>query len=105
MGFTTATIVAEQRSELSQVTTGCKELDTILEGVFRAHFGRTGAHATAAGSGKQACVCPTCCRLFSTAGGIETGSITELYGEYRCGKTQLCHTLCVTCQVRCKQRM
>jgi DNA repair protein RAD51 len=34
------------------------------------------------------------------AGGIETGSITELYGEYRSGKTQLCHTLCVTCQVR-----
>lgn len=63
MGFTTASIVAEQRSELIKVTTGCKELDDILEG------------------------------------GIETGSITELYGEYRCGKTQLCHTLCVTCQL------
>ncbi|MCI07644.1 DNA repair protein RAD51 1-like [Trifolium medium] len=34
-------------------------------------------------------------------GGIETGSITELYGEFRSGKTQLCHTLCVTCQVCC----
>lgn len=33
------------------------------------------------------------------SGGIETGSITELYGEFRSGKTQLCHTLCVTCQV------
>jgi DNA repair protein RAD51 len=32
-------------------------------------------------------------------GGLETGSITEVYGEYRCGKTQLCHTLCVTCQL------
>ncbi|KMZ69144.1 hypothetical protein ZOSMA_220G00190 [Zostera marina] len=32
-------------------------------------------------------------------GGIETGSITELYGEFRAGKTQLCHTLCVTCQL------
>lgn len=32
-------------------------------------------------------------------GGLETGSITEIYGEYRCGKTQLCHTLCVTCQL------
>lgn len=30
---------------------------------------------------------------------METGSITEIYGEYRCGKTQLCHTLCVTCQM------
>ena len=33
------------------------------------------------------------------AGGVETGSITEVYGEFRCGKTQLCHTLCVKCQV------
>jgi DNA repair protein RAD51 len=32
-------------------------------------------------------------------GGLETGSITEIYGEYRCGKTQLCHTLAVTCQL------
>lgn len=32
-------------------------------------------------------------------GGIETGSITELYGEYRTGKSQLCHTLAVTCQL------
>jgi len=30
-------------------------------------------------------------------GGIETGSITEIFGEFRTGKTQLCHTLCVTC--------
>ena len=32
-------------------------------------------------------------------GGIETGSITELYGEFRTGKTQICHTLCVTAQM------
>jgi DNA repair protein RAD51 len=32
-------------------------------------------------------------------GGIETGSITEMFGEFRTGKTQLCHTLCVTCQL------
>lgn len=30
---------------------------------------------------------------------METGSITEIYGEFRTGKTQLCHTLCVTCQL------
>ena len=35
-------------------------------------------------------------------GGIETGSITEMYGEFRTGKTQLCHTLCVTCQLPIK---
>ena len=33
------------------------------------------------------------------AGGIETGSLTEIYGEFRTGKTQLCHTLAVACQV------
>ena len=32
-------------------------------------------------------------------GGIETGSITEIFGEFRTGKTQICHTLCVTCQL------
>lgn len=31
-------------------------------------------------------------------GGIETRSITELYGEFGSGKTQICHTLCVTVQ-------
>jgi DNA repair protein RAD51 len=32
-------------------------------------------------------------------GGMETGSITELFGEFRTGKSQLCHTLAVTCQL------
>ncbi|QEE17909.1 DNA repair and recombination protein RadA [Promethearchaeum syntrophicum] len=32
-------------------------------------------------------------------GGIETGGITEFYGEYRTGKTQLMHQLCVNVQL------
>ena len=32
-------------------------------------------------------------------GGIESGSITEVFGEFRTGKSQLCHTLAVTCQL------
>jgi meiotic recombination protein DMC1 len=32
-------------------------------------------------------------------GGIETASITEAFGEFRCGKTQLSHTMCVTAQM------
>lgn len=32
-------------------------------------------------------------------GGIESMSITEVFGEFRTGKTQLCHTLCVTAQL------
>jgi DNA repair protein RAD51 len=55
MGFTTATEMHQRRSELISITTGSKQLDTLL------------------------------------AGGIETGSIT--------GKSQLCHTLAVTCQL------
>lgn len=63
MGFTTATEFHQKRSEIIQLTTGSKELDTLL------------------------------------GGGIETGSITEIFGEFRTGKTQICHTLAVTCQV------
>ncbi|ETW49762.1 hypothetical protein PFMALIP_02121 [Plasmodium falciparum MaliPS096_E11] len=32
-------------------------------------------------------------------GGIESMCITELFGENRCGKTQVCHTLAVTAQL------
>jgi DNA repair protein RAD51 len=32
-------------------------------------------------------------------GGIETGSITEMFGEFRTGKSQLAHTMAVTCQL------
>lgn len=32
-------------------------------------------------------------------GGIETGAITEVFGEFRTGKSQLCHTLSVTAQL------
>ncbi|KAI9272459.1 DNA repair protein RAD51 [Sporodiniella umbellata] len=32
-------------------------------------------------------------------GGIETGSVTEIFGEFRTGKSQLCHMLAVTCQL------
>ncbi|TBU00721.1 DNA repair protein Rad51, partial [Hamiltosporidium magnivora] len=32
-------------------------------------------------------------------GGIESGGITEIFGEFRTGKTQICHTIAVTCQL------
>lgn len=32
-------------------------------------------------------------------GGIETGSVTEIIGEFRTGKSQLCHQLAVICQM------
>lgn len=41
------------------------------------------------------------CKLYSKllGGGIESMSITEVFGEFRTGKTQLSHTLCVTSQL------
>ncbi len=32
-------------------------------------------------------------------GGVESMGITEVFGEFRTGKTQLSHTLCVTSQL------
>ena len=63
LGFTTATEMHARRSELISITTGSKQLVTLL------------------------------------AGGTETGSITEIFGEFRTGKSQICHTLAVTCQL------
>jgi DNA repair protein RadA len=33
------------------------------------------------------------------AGGIETQAVTEFYGEFGSGKTQICHTICVSAQL------
>ncbi|KAL6937845.1 recombinase rad51 [Hanseniaspora osmophila] len=63
MGFVTAADFHLRRTEMICLTTGSKNLDSLL------------------------------------GGGIETGSITEMYGEFRTGKSQLCHTLAVTCQI------
>ncbi|MFX1519852.1 MAG: DNA repair and recombination protein RadA [Promethearchaeota archaeon] len=32
-------------------------------------------------------------------GGVETNAITELFGEFRAGKTQICHQLCIKVQL------
>ncbi len=36
-------------------------------------------------------------------GGIEPGALTEIYGEYRTGKTQLAHQFCVNVQLQYEQ--
>lgn len=41
--------------------------------------------------------CPSLDRLLK--GGIETQSLTEFYGEFGTGKSQLCHQLCITVQL------
>ena len=62
-GIQPCSIVLEERKRITKITSGSKELDTLL------------------------------------GGGFESNSITELFGEFRTGKTQICHTLCVTCQL------
>jgi len=66
-GFKSATEVHAARTELIQLTSGCRELDKLL------------------------------------GGGFETGSLTEIFGEFRTGKSQICHTLAVTCQLPINQ--
>lgn len=63
VGFIPATIQLDIRRKVFGLSTGSKNLDSIL------------------------------------GGGIMTMSITEVFGEFRCGKTQLAHTLCVTAQL------
>ena len=58
-----SSVALEERKRITRITSGSKELDTLL------------------------------------GGGFESTSITELFGEFRTGKTQICHTLCVTCQL------
>ncbi|CAI4929405.1 ANL_HP_G0002010.mRNA.1.CDS.1 [Saccharomyces cerevisiae] len=63
VGFIPATVQLDIRQRVYSLSTGSKQLDSIL------------------------------------GGGIITMSITEVFGEFRCGKTQMSHTLCVTTQL------
>ena len=60
LGFTTASEFHSRRSELICLTTGSKQLDTLL------------------------------------GGGVETGSITEVFGEFRTGKSHALAVVSVT---------
>src|ERR1700692_2275218 len=82
LGFQSATEVHARRSELVHITTGAKMLDSLLGGMVLSSF-NSFLH----------------CWLKLSLGGIETGAITELFGEFRTGKSQICHTLAVTCQL------
>ena len=73
------TIFLERRQTVIRVSTGSKSLDELL-----------GAFATLR--------CTEWTHTY-TGGGVETMSITELFGEFRSGKTQICHTLSVTSQL------
>ena len=93
MGFTSATEFFQERQDLIRISTGSTELDKLLQGSSSPRAPRRCIHAFFAS------LCSHTVADVCLAGGFETGSITELYGEFRTGKTQLCHTLCVTCQL------
>ncbi|KAJ3132987.1 Meiotic recombination protein dmc1 [Geranomyces variabilis] len=61
--FVTGTEVEARRKSVIRISTGSKELDSLL------------------------------------GGGVQSMSITEAFGEFRTGKTQLSHTLCVLAQL------
>ncbi|KAF4653718.1 Structural maintenance of chromosomes protein 2, partial [Perkinsus chesapeaki] len=79
MGFQSAGQYLEQRSSMIRISTGCKAIDYGFS-----VFGRS-------------YVSPSIDTLL--CGGIETGSITEIFGESRAGKSQFCHALCVAAQL------
>jgi hypothetical protein len=86
LGFTSATEIHNRRVELVRISTGSKNLDALLAG--------KPVYSIIPSS---PLIGFTMCMM--ELGGIETGSITELFGEFRTGKSQICHTLAVTCQV------
>ena len=67
MGFETADVLAEKRKLIGKITTGSKELDSLI------------------------------------GGGIETQSITEVYGKMASGKSQWCFQTAVTVQLPIEQ--
>ena len=82
MGFTTATEIHSRRSELVHITTGSTGLDTILGGGIE-----TGAITELFGKSTAWCA------------GVRKTELLLMLGEFRTGKSQICHTLAVTCQV------
>ena len=69
--FFTASDILSRRKMIKHLSTGSSKLDKMLCEVL--------AH--------------------SLVGGVESMSITEVFGEFRTGKTQMAHTLCVTAQL------
>jgi hypothetical protein len=101
MGFTSAFQMHEQRVEIIKIKSGCKEVDLLLQGkeIHLSLYLLKLSFEISLGSKFFLLPLPNLPAVNVLAGGFETGSVTEIYGEFRTGKTQLVHTLCVNCQV------
>lgn len=79
-GFITAVELGHNRKRVCKISTGSKQLDSILGG--RVYWSQV-----------------SCSQRLTVASGFQSMSISEVYGEFRCGKTQLSHTMSVVAQV------
>jgi len=102
-GFVTVESVAYSPKKKIMAVKGISEVkaDKILEESYKlVHMGFTSAKNIAEIMDSQIMITTGSTELDTLLrGGLETGNITELFGEFRTGKTQLCHTLSVTCQL------
>ncbi|EOD12221.1 Rad51 DNA recombinase [Emiliania huxleyi CCMP1516] len=99
MGFSSATEIYQQRQETLHLTTGSKARRP------RCSPSPPAPPPSALPRRRLVASSPVASQDLDDLlrGGIETGSITEIFGEFRTGKTQLCHTLCVTTQLPLEQ--
>ena len=109
-GFITAMEYSVKRQRVIKVTTGSAELDKLLGGMLNSEKDLFFFCSRKNNENKNFMRCVAFCFCFVLfcfvlfcsmlfAGGVESQSITEAFGEFRTGKTQLCHTLCVTAQL------
>ncbi|KAG9235114.1 Rad51-domain-containing protein [Amylocarpus encephaloides] len=79
-GFITAAELGQVRKRCIRISTGSKQLDACLNGSV----------TFSVESEVEA---------LTSCSGFQTMSISEVYGEFRCGKTQLAHTMAVIAQL------
>jgi len=101
--FTVESLLMRTKKELSAIK-GLSEakIDKLMEAVHKVKPISTFMTANAALQRRSEVVkITTGSSQFDTllGGGIETISVTELFGEFRKGKTQICHTIAVTTQL------
>ncbi|CAE7738955.1 DMC1A, partial [Symbiodinium necroappetens] len=89
-GFVTCTQLLSKMKNRFQISTGAAKLDQMLLAI--------NLYITRSPLWKNAPAVPFT-RPYRLGGGMESCSITELFGEFRCGKTQVCHSLSVMAQL------
>ena len=113
-------VQAQRQATVVKISTGCQALDELLGGGIETKAVRWGTCCVASADWRvgalmwvQVAVHGKLCLLDSRVGPmfrpplflplaaphVPSLQITEIFGEWRTGKTQLCHTLCVTTQI------